>query len=696
MDLGGPRRRLDLGVGGVEAAVPDVLPHREVEEEAVLEHHAHLGAQRGLGQLSHVGAVEEHLARRRVVEPHQQAQGGALAAPAGAHQRVPAAGGQLEGDGAEGRLLPRVAEVHSCEADREGERGHRARLGRVGDGDRLVEDLLHALEAAGGLLHLGQHLGELEDGTDDAGLEAQEGDQGAQGHLVLDDQVAAEAERDHLHEGVAQAGRHAVERRQEAEACLALEKLGEVLAEARRRPALQPEDLDHRLPQQILLHGRGDPPDVFLATVAGAGGAGPDQAGAEDEHHPGGDARERELPLQGEHDDEADDDAQRRLDEALEPLGEGALDALHVGGEAGHQVAHGVAGVKARRQRLQVLEEPRAQLAHHLRAGARREVVLHQGGDALHGEEDEEPAEQLGDQAHLAEPDGAVDEVLLAERQHDLLEGDAGQHQRQDQRLLARVRAQVEQRAGDHRADAERWAGLEDCGVPFGLERGQGARQGKAGGLVRAGGIEVPDEGAEVGRSPGREQPAHERGGQRPVRGGLLAGRAGDRRGQPEELTPSLPLREAGADLLDVDLAGHGGEVAEQPVHEERRVCSMEAAGRAEEALQRQPLERTGRRIGGAEHPDGAGVSVGGFVGEIRQVDHHRLRGEVTELDRGFQPFAQAGKAAHDGVDLRRREAARVEVHRELRRAAGLPGGGHAGAAARALRASAASTAFTS
>ena len=40
--FGGPRRRLDLLVGGVRAAVGDVGPHRVGEEEALLEHDADL------------------------------------------------------------------------------------------------------------------------------------------------------------------------------------------------------------------------------------------------------------------------------------------------------------------------------------------------------------------------------------------------------------------------------------------------------------------------------------------------------------------------------------------------------------------------------------------------------------------------------------------------------------------------------
>ena len=72
MRLGGARGGLDLLVGGVGPAVGDVVPQRVGEQEALLEHHADLGAERGERDVAHVVAVDPHGPVLRVVEPREQ------------------------------------------------------------------------------------------------------------------------------------------------------------------------------------------------------------------------------------------------------------------------------------------------------------------------------------------------------------------------------------------------------------------------------------------------------------------------------------------------------------------------------------------------------------------------------------------------------------------------------------------------
>ncbi len=62
VDAGVPGGGLDLVVGGIRSAEPDVLPDRQVEEVALLEHDAELIPQGRLRDVADVAPVEGHRA----------------------------------------------------------------------------------------------------------------------------------------------------------------------------------------------------------------------------------------------------------------------------------------------------------------------------------------------------------------------------------------------------------------------------------------------------------------------------------------------------------------------------------------------------------------------------------------------------------------------------------------------------------
>ena len=64
VDLGEPRRLLDLGIGRLPAAVADVVADGVVEQHGVLRNHADGGAQRLLRHVADVLAVDQDAARR--------------------------------------------------------------------------------------------------------------------------------------------------------------------------------------------------------------------------------------------------------------------------------------------------------------------------------------------------------------------------------------------------------------------------------------------------------------------------------------------------------------------------------------------------------------------------------------------------------------------------------------------------------
>src|SRR2546430_4779839 len=94
------RRRLDERMGVGEAgggldrlvrrtgrAVGDVVPDRRGEQEAVLEDYTHLRAQGRERVLTDVTPVDQHAARRRVVQPEDEAHEGGFPAARRAHER---------------------------------------------------------------------------------------------------------------------------------------------------------------------------------------------------------------------------------------------------------------------------------------------------------------------------------------------------------------------------------------------------------------------------------------------------------------------------------------------------------------------------------------------------------------------------------------------------------------------------------
>ena len=115
--LGGLGGGQQLGVGGVGPAPAQVVPYGALEQRGLLHHHADPAAQRRLGPVLHIHAVDQHLALGGLVEAGNQPRHGALA-------RAGAA------DDAHGLARP-GGEIHVLER----------RTARAGVGQRYVPEL---------------------------------------------------------------------------------------------------------------------------------------------------------------------------------------------------------------------------------------------------------------------------------------------------------------------------------------------------------------------------------------------------------------------------------------------------------------------------------------------------------------------------------------------------------------------------
>ena len=142
VDPGRARGRLDFGVAGLRAAQPDVVRQGRVEEEAVLEHRAHLKGQRGQGHARHVVVVEAHGPATGVVEAQEQREQRALPGAALAHDGHRLPRGQGEIHVSQHRLAAREREVHGFETDRPAQGRQVGRSRPLRDLRLLVQQLL--------------------------------------------------------------------------------------------------------------------------------------------------------------------------------------------------------------------------------------------------------------------------------------------------------------------------------------------------------------------------------------------------------------------------------------------------------------------------------------------------------------------------------------------------------------------------
>ena len=92
VDLRGPRRLLDLLVGGVGLREAEVLAHGRVEEIGLLRDDADRRGERLEGQLANVDPVDRDRALGRVVEPRDEVAARRLAGAGLAHERGLGAG----------------------------------------------------------------------------------------------------------------------------------------------------------------------------------------------------------------------------------------------------------------------------------------------------------------------------------------------------------------------------------------------------------------------------------------------------------------------------------------------------------------------------------------------------------------------------------------------------------------------------
>ncbi len=412
--LGRPGDGLDLRVGRVLAPVGDVGAEGVGEQEAVLEHHADLVAQRGEAHVADVGAVDADRSRRHVVEAGEEQGEGGLPRARGAHQRHPLARRDLEREVLEDRLAGAVAEPHVVERDRARAARQVDRVVGLGH-DRLgVEQVHDAFGARAGLLRRRQEHGEHAGRRGELGQVGEERQERAHGDATLDGEPASEqhhghlAERGHRLEQGGEAG--AVAQRADPTA----EEVVDGCREARQLVVLLPEALHDPDAGDRLL---GDGGHLGLA-LGGVPGGDVDRAAHPPRHQERGRHRhERHQRQQGrepQHDGQREHQHHDVAGDHADHL-EHALDHAEVGVRPADQLSGLELVVAGEVEVEDVVEDGVAQVVLHEEADPAARQPPGQRGEEPHHRDDAERHEERGQRLGVGQ-DHVVDDRPLHQR----------------------------------------------------------------------------------------------------------------------------------------------------------------------------------------------------------------------------------------------------------------------------------------
>ena len=187
-------------VAGIEPPVADVVGHRAAKKEGLLEHDAHLAAQRRQLDVADIAVVDGHPAGHDVVGAVEQLDQGALARPGRPDQRHRLAWLDAQLDVVQHRDLRLVGEVDVFERHLPLDGRHLRRSRPALHLGLAVEQSEQPLAAGHGRLQGVVALGQVTDGVEEAADVEHEGHQHAPGDVLAQGRRSAKADgQGHCH-----------------------------------------------------------------------------------------------------------------------------------------------------------------------------------------------------------------------------------------------------------------------------------------------------------------------------------------------------------------------------------------------------------------------------------------------------------------------------------------------------------------
>ena len=194
MGLGQFCRLDDRRGGGIGITHGDIVHHGSLHEQGLLKDHADLAAQGVEFDLGEVESVDLHLPLHRFVEASDDLEEGTLARSAQTDHGDELAGRYLQGDMLQLQLSRCITEIEILAGHATLDPGHRNLIVGVLILAGAVRDIAEAVHRECGLLEVLPRLGESQQGAGHIAGEDTEGDQLAEGKLLIDHHVDADPE----------------------------------------------------------------------------------------------------------------------------------------------------------------------------------------------------------------------------------------------------------------------------------------------------------------------------------------------------------------------------------------------------------------------------------------------------------------------------------------------------------------------
>ena len=199
--------------------------------------------------------------------------------------------------------------------------------------------------------------------------------------------------------------------------------------------ALQPEDLDDRLGEDVLLDGARELSLGLLQLIGGPRGAGREEARADRRQRQGRGRHQSQSPVEPEQQGYVHEQTDQREQRVGKAGGESLVDIRQITGEMRDDIAGLRVRKKIHREALEVVEHHAAEVVQHVRADPGREVIRGHVGEESDDEAARQPRQYQEQQPAVPVGQRGVDDELQAQSK-DRVEALLEQHRQEDQRAL--------------------------------------------------------------------------------------------------------------------------------------------------------------------------------------------------------------------------------------------------------------------
>ncbi len=404
-------RRRNLGIAYGRQCESDIGRDGIVEQMRRLVHQNHLAAQVGQGDSPQVAAVIQNASFVGVDIAHQKVGKRGLSDPAGTEDRAGASARNLQRDILQHRIAV-VAHRHLLQADRLPQWSQRQRCLAFGHLRRCVQDLEDASKRDTGRGEAGAQTHQCLDRRQQTRMIRHERHQRADGHAIVDDEMAAVQEHHGGRGGQKGAGQRTGQERRHLRAQHGAHEGVAAAPEPLHLVTLGPQRGHHAHAENRVDEMTADVGAAFAHFLRQTGQAALIVKEGDDARRHEHRSHQKQPPFHPQHHGDAARKKKHVAQHRQQRIGGHALGFTHVGIEARHQIAEPKPGIEAGRKPLQVAEQRDAHVEQHgggnLQVFVAYQDVHREAGHRRH----EHQAGQGHQHVHVALQQGFVDQQL--------------------------------------------------------------------------------------------------------------------------------------------------------------------------------------------------------------------------------------------------------------------------------------------